>query len=86
MPNKNYIKGRRYEYKNMDMLWSIGCHIVFRSAGSHSPIDVIGIDLEKKHIFFLQCKPESMSDNKKKELENKLKELNGRFTSTFEVV
>jgi Holliday junction resolvase len=86
MPNKNYIKGRRYEYKTMEFLRSIGCDIVLRSAGSHSPIDVIGIDSDKRHIFFIQCKPKSMSENKKKSISMPLEWLNGQFSASFEVV
>lgn len=86
MPNSNYVKGRRYEYKTMQKLRDMGCDIVIRSAGSHSPIDVIGIDSKTRHIFFLQCKPKSMSNNKKELIKMPLEWLNGSFTSSFEVV
>jgi len=70
----------------METLRQIGCDIVIRSAGSHSPIDVIGIDSKSRHIFFIQCKPESMSDNAKNKIKMPLEWLNGSFTSTFEIV
>ncbi len=86
MPNKNYIKGRRKEYAICNKLKEQGYHIAQRSAGSHSPIDVFAIDWDKKIIRFIQAKPDSMSDNKKKEIEEKNKKLNGAFMCLFEVV
>lgn len=86
MPNKNYIKGRRKEYKIMQQLRDIGCHHVIRSSGSHSAIDVIGIDLEKRRIFLIQSKPDSMSDNAKNKICAANWELNGSFDLTFEVI
>lgn len=43
MPNKNYLRGRRKEYKIMDELEKEGYPLVMRTAGSHSPVDVIAI-------------------------------------------
>jgi len=40
MPNKNYIKGRNYEYKTKFILESWNYYVV-RSAGSHSKIDLV---------------------------------------------
>ena len=48
MPNKNYIKGRRKEYKICKKLIEKGFDIAQRTAGSHSPIDIIVIN---KNIF-----------------------------------
>ena len=53
MPNKNYIQGRKYEYKAMEELREHG-YWTLRSAGSHSPVDVIGVDLN--HVRFIQVK------------------------------
>ena len=50
MPNKNYIKGRRKEYKICKMLREDGYDIVQRTAGSHSPVDIIAICKENKKI------------------------------------
>ena len=47
-------------------------HISFRSAGSHSPIDVVDIDHEFKIIKFIQCKPDSMSDKEKERIRKTL--------------
>jgi hypothetical protein len=46
--------------------------IAQRTAGSHSPIDVIGIDTVNRIICLVQCKPESMSEAKKEELIKKV--------------
>lgn len=40
MPNTNYIRGRKAEYDLMDWLRQNGW-LVIRSAGSHSPVDVV---------------------------------------------
>lgn len=85
MPNRNYINGRAREYKVKWALERLGM-ISFRSAGSHSPIDVIGIDPEKRIIKLIQCKPKSMSQNKRNEILEANKGLQGTFQVTFEVV
>lgn len=55
MPNKNYIRGRAFEYRVVDKVKKMGYTTVFRSAGSHSPWDVIGI-LEGSPTLLVQCK------------------------------
>jgi len=60
--------------------------ISFRSAGSHSPIDVVSIDKERKLIRLIQCKSDSMSDNAKTKLLEEHPELCGKFEITFEVI
>ena len=55
MVNKNYIKGRRFEYETVNSEREEGC-LAFRSAGSHSPIDVVSISRGDKTIRFIQCK------------------------------
>jgi len=84
MPNKNYIKGRRKEYKVVNEAKAKGL-ISFRSAGSHSPIDVVIIDLGNKKIELIQCKPDDMSENKKFLLEQEMQELNNTFNVSFRV-
>ena len=64
MPNKNYVRGRRKEYKVCNELKELGFEIVQRTAGSHSPIDIIAIDMENKRILFAQCKPEGYKEHK----------------------
>ncbi len=58
MPNKKYVKGRRKEYRVCKRLRVEGFDIVQRTAGSHSPIDIIAISKYLKKIFLIQCKPE----------------------------
>ena len=50
-----YRKGARYERKIVNSARSEGL-ISFRSAGSHSPVDVVIIDRDKKRVSFIQCK------------------------------
>lgn len=85
MPNKNYINGRRKEYKLVNIAKQSG-FISLRSAGSHSPIDVIIIDKQNKTIKLIQCKPKTMSQNAKQKLIDEQRELNGLYNITFEVV
>jgi Holliday junction resolvase len=85
MVNKNYRNGRAREYRVKWKLESLGM-IALRSAGSHSPIDVIGIDMEKKIIKFIQCKPDSLSQNKRDLIIERFKGLNGTFDCSFEVI
>jgi hypothetical protein len=84
MPNKNYIKGRRKEYKVMNDARARGL-ISFRSAGSHSPVDVCSIDCVERVITLTQCKPESMSENQKQAIRDENNQLNGTFFVKFEV-
>jgi Holliday junction resolvase len=44
LPNRNYNVGRAKEYKAMELLRTDGW-VVARSAGSHSPVDVIAAKL-----------------------------------------
>lgn len=53
--NKQYQKGRRKEYKIVNEAKERGC-IAFRSAGSHSPIDVVIIDNPAHRITLIQSK------------------------------
>ncbi len=85
MPNPNYVKGRRKEFKVVNQEKEIG-NLAFRSAGSHSPIDVVSIDVENRIIRFIQCKPDSMPESQKKKLEQTMVSLNNRFDCLFEVV
>ena len=86
MPNKNYQKGIRKEYKIIHTLERVGFDIVQRTAGSHSPIDVIAIDKKNKIIRFIQSKPDSMPESQKNKLLAEQTDLNGTFTVVFEVI
>lgn len=86
-----YKKGRRKEYKICEELRKEGFDIVFRSAGSHSPIDVIGINTEEKRIKLIQSKrtlKESMDfveEKLKAKIESENSKINGRYMVEFEV-
>ncbi len=81
---KIYRKGRRYEYKICKQERSKGCDIVFRSAGSHSPVDVVSIDTASKIIRLIQCKAGgSYSIEKRDKLGLRYATLNGPFQVKF---
>lgn len=85
MPNKNYIAGVRKERKLVNEARAQG-FISFRSAGSHSPIDVVIIDKKNMKVRFIQCKPESMSQNARSKIIESQFDLQGRFLVSFEVL
>ena len=61
MPNKNYKRGRTLEY-DVKALLEQGGYTVVRSAGSHSPFDLVAVKEttgQVKEIWILQCKVES---------------------------
>ncbi len=81
MPNKNYVKGRKKEYKICKRLREAGFEIVQRTAGSHSPVDVFAISKEEKVILLIQSKPEGYKEKKY----DKYKWLNNQFTVRFTI-
>ena len=83
MPNKNYLKGVRFERKLVNEARNKGL-IAFRSAGSHSPIDVVIIDTIKGYIELIQCK-KAKSYDKSKYSNNKIKEYLVSFMIQEEV-
>lgn len=75
MPNKNYQKGRAFEYKIKKQYEEKG-YLVFRTAGSHSPADLIAFPplrmINEWQPILIQCKntkkiylPENMEELKK---------------------
>lgn len=86
MPNKNYLKGRRKEYKIVNRYKELGYNIVQRTAGSHSPFDIIAINLKKREIRLIQCKPDSMNSTQQQKIRNENELLNGLFLVSFSVV
>jgi Holliday junction resolvase len=82
MPNKRYIKGRRKEYKLIHEERDKG-NIAFRTAGSHSPVDVVSINTKEKVITLIQSKSNKMSVREKDKLLIENKELNGLFNVFF---
>jgi len=67
MVNKNYQKGRAFEYKIKKAYEKSG-YLVFRSAGSHSIADLIAIH-PSGLVHLIQCKATSFEKIDKKEIE-----------------
>ena len=87
MGNKNYISGRRREYKiindaKADALKTGENIITIRAAGSHSPIDLVLIYLDRKIIKFIQVKDYKVYGKEKAELE-KLKDFSDEYFVEF---
>ena len=84
MPHANYVKGRRKEYKVVNEAKEKG-YIALRSAGSHSPIDVVIVSQIEGRVWLVQCKPESMPESAKRRLEEQWKGLTN-YWEAHEVV
>ena len=80
----NYQKGVRKERKFVNEARAEG-HISLRSAGSHSPIDVVIIDHRNKQISLIQCKPNNFSASKTEKLMKDNAHLNGFYYVSFDV-
>lgn len=63
MPNKNYLRGRRYEYELVQFYKQFPMAQVYRTAGSHGFYDVIAILPDTKEIFLIQCKTKVTDKN-----------------------
>tara|TARA_Y100001949_G_C15964954_1_gene321093 strand:- start:382 stop:642 length:261 start_codon:yes stop_codon:yes gene_type:complete len=85
MPNRNYEKGRRKEYKIVNILKNLNYNIVQRTAGSHSPVDIIAIKEETKEILLIQAKPNNFRKTQEAIIMKKHSGLNGDFKVKFEV-
>jgi len=85
MSNPNYVKGRKKEYKLLHQYKKLG-FIAIRSAGSHSPIDIIAINPISHRIKLLQSKPDTMPEKQKEKIEKENEVLNGVFEVSFKVV
>ena len=84
MVNENYQKGRRKEYAVCEKLRKQGYDIAQRTAGSHSPFDIIAINKALKIIKLVQVKSSDVV-RQKSELEKINEELNGTFEVEFTV-
>ena len=85
-----YKKGARKEYYICQQLKAEDYDIVQRTAGSHSPIDIIALKKSEKIIKLIQSK-RTMKNNMqyidpklKKKLEKEHEDLNGEYTVIFE--
>ena len=55
MVNKNYIAGRRFEYKVKKYYENKG-YTVLRTSGSHGFADLVAVKKNVRTIIFIQCK------------------------------
>jgi Holliday junction resolvase len=84
-----YKKGRSKEYFLVKKYKDYGFDIVQRTAGSHSPVDVIAIDSVGKNIKLIQSKRqfnkkrEFIDPKLKKKLESENSYLNGYYFVEF---
>jgi Holliday junction resolvase len=81
-----YLKGVRKERRIMKELQMKGFDIVARTAASHSPIDVFGINKKARVITFIQSKPDDYPKSKAKKIHDELDFLNGQWIVMFELI
>ena len=86
MPNKNYVKGRRKEDKIRTEILKEGYDIAQRTASSHSKIDIFAIHKERKHILFVQSKPDNFLESAARKIHEELDYLNDTFKVEFQLV
>ena len=63
MPNKNYLRGVKFERDLVNKARAQGL-ISGRMAGSHSPYDLYIIDAKLEHVMFIQCKTKKAKKEK----------------------
>jgi Holliday junction resolvase len=83
MTNKNYVNGRNFEYRIRDMFIQKGFNVI-RSAGSHTPIDLVAFDGYR--VFFIQCKQRKINIGELKEFIELSKRYSDNLNYTFCVV
>ena len=82
LANNKYIKGVHLERKIVNAARAAG-KISFRSAGSHSPIDVCIIDMDNKMITFSQCKAKKIGETEKNRILKEFSKLKGYYGVSF---
>lgn len=85
MPNKSYQQGIRKEYRLCKFYKGRGFDIVQRTAGSHSPFDIIAISKKYHSILLIQSKPDSISEKEEKKLYEESGGLDGLYRVKFRV-
>ena len=78
MPNRQYEKGVRFERKIVNEAREAGL-LAFRSAGSHSPVDVVIVNEPMRKIYLIQCKHS-------KEKHKKLSKEFDKIESSYKVI
>lgn len=84
MPNYNYNRGVRKERSIVNSAREQGL-TALRSAGSHSPVDVVIINHIEKVVRLIQCKPKDISLKWIERILEANKHLNGTYEVRFEV-
>ena len=81
-----YRYGRRKEYEIVKAARDLGA-LAFRSAGSHSIVDIVAIFHKEKRIELIQCKRgKSISESAKAKIVRDNRLLNGTFEVEFKVI
>jgi len=70
IPNKNYLRGRRFEYERLKYYKEVMKHDALRTAGSHGTWDIVDIDSARGIVNFIQCKVVSSESTAKRLLSN----------------
>jgi HJR/Mrr/RecB family endonuclease len=68
MVNKNYLAGRRFEYKVKKYYENQG-FTVLRTSGSHGFADLVAVKNDARIIIFIQCKNQKPTKQELKEFE-----------------
>ena len=79
MPNLQYQKGRRREYKWVEKLRKLGYDYVGRTAGSHGLFDVYGIDVSTRTIRLIQVKSGETAEREKTKARPGIEALTGTY-------
>lgn len=76
MANKHYVRGRRFEYELINLLKKYlpsDKYTIIRTAGSHSPVDVIVLKHVGRKYYGIQAKTETLAKKFKKQYSGDLK-------------
>ena len=84
MVNKNYKKGANYERKIVNEARRKG-FLAFRSAGSHSPVDVVVVNHKTGSLRLIQCKTGEMWKPEINKILKENKHLNGWYKVVFQI-
>jgi Holliday junction resolvase len=85
MVNRNYKNGYSKELRIVNKLRERGC-LAFRSAGSHSPIDVFGMDTITHEIVLIQSKLGKLTKQEEKAILEYGKGLEGIYMVHFKLI
>jgi Holliday junction resolvase len=73
-----YRKGADKERRIVNKAREAG-YLAFRSAGSHSPIDVFILNPTAHHIYLIQSKSSKMPESQKQKILEELKKYQGLY-------